>query len=229
MLLVLVSGQSGAGIAAEGKMPPDDALSTDEQKLLRRWIEDGAPGLSKTASGKAGHWAFQRLAPPNPPQPTDAGRGRTPVDRFVLSKLDQHGLSLNPQADRSTLIRRVSFDQRYLPLGGALSGFLGGLSGHQGALRSAFLLRQGLSKEGYIGTGILCAVLVDVARIPTYGASSFAQLQEWWPAVLGGTLAAFTGSYLGRRLMHKVTLDAVHLLVGWLLVALGAAIAVGIV
>ena len=115
MLLVLVSGQSSAGIAAEGEMPPDDALSTDEQKLLRRWIEDGAPGLSKTASGKTGHWAFQRLAPHNPPQPTDAGRGRTPVDRFVLSKLDLRGLSLNPQADRSTLIRRVSYDLTGLP------------------------------------------------------------------------------------------------------------------
>lgn len=75
----------------------------------------GVPGLPNTASGKAGHWAFQRLDPPNPPPPRGAGRGRTPVDRFVLNKLDPHGLSLNPQADRSTLIRRVSYDLTGLP------------------------------------------------------------------------------------------------------------------
>lgn len=125
--------------------------------------------------------------------------------------------------------RVIGFDRRYLPLGGLLSGFLGGLSGHQGALRSAFLLRLGLDKEAYIGTGTLCAVLIDLVRIPTYGAAGFAELEGSWSVVIAGTAAAFVGSYLGRRLMKKVTMDAIHVLVGVMLALLGAAIAVGLV
>lgn len=125
--------------------------------------------------------------------------------------------------------RKVGFPRRYLPLGGVMSGFLGGLSGHQGALRSAFLLRLNLPREVYIGTGTMCAVLIDLVRIPTYGASGFAQLEGSWSVVIAGTVAAFTGSYVGRRLMKKVTMSAIHLLVGVLLVILGASIASGII
>ena len=46
---------------------------------------------------------------------------------------------------------RIGFDRKWLPLGGLLSGLFGGLSGHQGALRSAFLIKAGLSKEAFIG------------------------------------------------------------------------------
>ena len=56
----------------------------------------------------------------------------------------------------------LSFSPRYLPLGGALSGFFGGLSGMQGALRSAFLVRANLSKEAFIATGVVVAALIDV-------------------------------------------------------------------
>ena len=52
-------------------------------------------------------------------------------------------------------LKKLSFGKKYLPLGGILSGFFGGISGHQGALRSAFLLRYGLTKEEFIGTGML--------------------------------------------------------------------------
>ncbi|HQH28041.1 MAG TPA: sulfite exporter TauE/SafE family protein, partial [Oligoflexia bacterium] len=63
----------------------------------------------------------------------------------------------------------LAFAPRWLPLGGALSGFFGGLSGNQGALRSAFLLKAGLSKEGFVATGIVSAVIVDAARLVVYG------------------------------------------------------------
>ena len=65
--------------------------------------------------------------------------------------------------------QQLALDTRYLPLGGMLSGFFGGLSGHQGALRSAFLIRSGLSKEQFIGTGVLIACLVDATRLAVYG------------------------------------------------------------
>ena len=53
----------------------------------------------------------------------------------------------------------LAFGRRSLPLGGALSGCLGGLSGRQGALRSAFLPRLGLSKQAFIGTSVVSAWL----------------------------------------------------------------------
>ena len=63
---------------------------------------------------------------------------------------------------------QLTFDKKYLPLGGVLSGFFGGLSGMQGALRAAFLIRAGLTKESYIGTGVVIACLIDLSRMGVY-------------------------------------------------------------
>ena len=73
-------------------------------------------------------------------------------------------------AELSPRVDKLAFDARFIPLGGLLSGFFGGLSGHQGALRSAFLLRAGLSKEVFVGTGVVSAVIVDLSRLLVYGA-----------------------------------------------------------
>ena len=67
-------------------------------------------------------------------------------------------------------LANLSLPPRYLPLGGVLSGFFGGLSGHQGALRSVFLLKAGLTKESFIATGVVISLLVDIPRIVIYGA-----------------------------------------------------------
>ena len=89
---------------------------------------------------------------------------------------------------------KLEFDRRYLPLGGVLSGFFGGLSGHQGALRSAFLAKSGLTTERFVGSNAVIGFLVDLTRIAVYvavfaeaGAADVAV----WPLVLTGTLAAF--------------------------------------
>ena len=63
------------------------------------------------------------------------------------------------------VFRRLKFERKYLPLGGVLSGFFGGLSGHQGALRSAFLAKTGLSTEGFVGSNAAIGFLVDLTRI----------------------------------------------------------------
>ncbi|MDO4796365.1 MAG: TSUP family transporter, partial [Brachymonas sp.] len=65
----------------------------------------------------------------------------------------------------SPRFQALSFPPRWLPLGGLLSGFFGGLSGNQGALRSAFLLKAGLSKEAFVATGVVSAVVVDAVRL----------------------------------------------------------------
>jgi hypothetical protein len=108
---------------ASGEMPPkpEEPLSADEQQLIRRWIEQGARGLPRTADLDASappgadHWAFARLAevmPPTVRQPTAA---RTAIDRFVVAALEARGLGLSPEADRATLIRRLRFDLIGLP------------------------------------------------------------------------------------------------------------------
>lgn len=130
-------------------------------------------------------------------------------------------------------LRRLSFDRRYLPLGGLLSGFFGGLSGNQGALRSAFLIKAGLDKEAFIGTGTVAAVIVDMARITVYGfgfyTARFAELEGAWTLVWAATLAAFLGAFMGKRLIRSVTYGAIQILVGIMLILIGAGMAAGLI
>jgi hypothetical protein len=65
-------------------------------------------------------------------------------------------------------MRDLQFGREGLLIGGVVSGFFGGLSGHQGALRSAFLVRAGLSGQAFVGTGVVIACLVDLTRLWTY-------------------------------------------------------------
>lgn len=129
----------------------------------------------------------------------------------------------------------LSLDARWIPVGGLVSGFFGGLSGHQGALRAAFLVRAGLSREAFIGTVILSAIVVDVSRLMVYGLTFFSRdfeimrAQGGFGLVVAGSLAAFLGAFLGSRLLAKVTMRIIRRLVGILLLLLGAALGVGLV
>ena len=129
----------------------------------------------------------------------------------------------------------LQFGKRWLPLGGGLSGLFGGLSGHQGALRSAFILQWGLSKEAFVGTNVVCAVAVDLTRLGVYGmaalqggADPFADPAAFH-LVGTATLAAFLGSFLGAKLLPRVTMTFVRRLVGVLLLFLAVAIASGLI
>ncbi len=104
-----------AGSGPEKAMPPKGPrLTTDQVATLRAWVDAGATWPDE---GKAGsdHWAF--LAPKRPPVPTnrDPAWARNPVDRFVLDRLEREGLAPSPEADRATLIRRLSLDLVGLP------------------------------------------------------------------------------------------------------------------
>ncbi len=123
-------------------------------------------------------------------------------------------------------LQAVGLDRKWLPLGGLLSGFFGGLSGHQGAFRSLFLLKAGLDRDAFVATGIVLAVMVDLARMAVYGAGASAHAGTVdWGLVAAACAAAFLGAYGGARLLRKVTLRAVQLAVSvlLLLVALGLA------
>lgn len=134
----------------------------------------------------------------------------------------------------ATAGRERSFDRKYIPLGGLLSGFFGGLSGHQGALRTAFLIRCGLDKQQLLGTMVVSAVVVDVSRLLVYGATIFTQdlraLQSEGRLALVAvaTFAAFAGSFIGSRLVEKVALRTVHRLVAVLLLLIAGYLALGV-
>ena len=138
-------------------------------------------------------------------------------------------LELSPAFERSS-----RFASKYLPLGGLLSGFFGGLSGNQGAFRSAFLIKSGLGKQAFVATGVVSAVIVDCVRLSVYGLSYFAVRFEALPReivglVLIASLAAFTGAFVGARLLEKVTLRTVQIIVALCMIGVGIGLAAGLI
>jgi len=126
-------------------------------------------------------------------------------------------------------LSRLSFPPAYLPIGGALSGFFGGLSGHQGALRSAFLIRSGLSKEAYIGTGVVIACLVDTARLALYGREiGFAAVRDEWRLAVAAVVCAVAGAFAGARVLPSVSMRFVRRVTTVLLLLVAVAIASGL-
>ncbi len=127
-------------------------------------------------------------------------------------------------------LKKVSFDRRHLPLGGALSGFFGGLSGHQGALRSAFLVRCGLTQEGFVATGVVVACLVDLTRLAVYSRHlSAAEIVGNRALLAAAVLSAFAGAWLGSRLLMRMTIRAVRLIVSWMLASIAILLGAGII
>jgi hypothetical protein len=128
---------------------------------------------------------------------------------------------------------QLSFKSHLIPIGGALSGFFGGLSGHQGALRAAFLVRVGLEKKTLIGTMILSAVIVDISRLLVYGFTFFEKdfrllsQQGGHYLVLAGTFAAFTGSFIASRFLEKITLQGLKIFIAVMLMIIAFALGLG--
>lgn len=126
--------------------------------------------------------------------------------------------------------KQFTFGRKAMLPGGLISGFFGGLSGHQGALRSMFLLKSGLSKEAYIATGILIACMVDISRLSVYaGRMQQSEVMEHGSQLLAAVLSAFTGAWIGNRWLKKITLESVQLIVSVLLVLLALALALGVI
>lgn len=127
-------------------------------------------------------------------------------------------------------VKNMSFDRKFLPLGGVLSGFFGGLSGHQGALRSAFLLKCELSKEAFIASGVVIACLIDTTRLFIYSSRFSMPMTGENIALLSvATLSAFAGAYLGNKMMKKVTMKLVRILVSIMLFMIALGLGIGII
>ncbi len=111
------------------QMPPRSKLPDEEIEILVKWVRDGAPWPDDDAPSAvpakkaefpleqrvASHWAWKKIERPPVPAVKDSEWPRSDVDRFLLSKLESHGLSPAPDADRRVLLRRICFDLTGLP------------------------------------------------------------------------------------------------------------------
>jgi uncharacterized membrane protein YfcA len=114
--------------------------------------------------------------------------------------------------------------------GGVLSGFFGGLSGHQGAFRSAFLIKAGLDKNAFVATNAAIAALVDTARLIVYALTfDIALIAPHVSLILAACLAACAGVFLGTMMLKKITLNVIQKLVAVMLYALGMLLIVGLI
>jgi len=131
--------------------------------------------------------------------------------------------------------REMTFGRKFLALGGSLSGFFGGLSGQQGALRAAFLSKVGLEKEQFVGTSVVSSVLVDISRLLVYGLYFMNNDVELFHdqtivlLIILGTVSAFLGSFVGMKLLKKVTFKSMQLLMGVLLIIVAVLLGFGII
>ncbi|WP_223033205.1 sulfite exporter TauE/SafE family protein [Hanstruepera marina] len=126
-------------------------------------------------------------------------------------------------------LKKLNFKKKHLPIGGFLSGFFGGLSGHQGALRSAFLINAGLTKEAFIGSAVVISAFVDFTRISMYSTRFLESgLNNNIPLILCATISAIIGAYFGNRLLKKVTLEFIQKVVAGLLITISIALGAGL-
>ena len=111
--------QRVTGINDLVRMPMGGTLPAEEIELIRSWIEQGAEwpeGVGRGASeGEPKHWAFVAPKRPSLPQVEKSGWLVNAIDRFILARLERQGLSPSPQAERVTLLRRLSLDLIGLP------------------------------------------------------------------------------------------------------------------
>lgn len=126
-------------------------------------------------------------------------------------------------------LKKIQLDENKLFIGGFVSGFFGGLSGNQGALRSMFLLRCGLTKESFIATGILIACAVDITRLSVYFSRlSSINIQDNLSVLVTAILSAFAGAYIGSKLLKKITLGFVQWAVTTMILLLAIGLGTGL-
>jgi len=128
--LVLVPGDPESSLLIKAvrytdpdlQMPKDKKLPDDQIADLVAWVKMGAPDprsatadQRKWTDNKTNHWAWQPVRRVAIPEVSDTNWCQTPVDHFILAKLDEQGLKPSPPADKRTLIRRASFDLIGLP------------------------------------------------------------------------------------------------------------------
>ncbi len=125
---------------------------------------------------------------------------------------------------------KLAFNKNKLPIGGVLSGFFGGLTGTQGALRSAFLIKAGLTKEAFVGTAAVVSTFVDVSRLSVYASKlNHTILTDNSALLFSATISAIVGAYIGHKLLKKITLKTVQIFTTAMLALLSLALGLGFI
>jgi uncharacterized membrane protein YfcA len=120
------------------------------------------------------------------------------------------------------LSRRMRFGRTTAWIAGALSGFLGGLVGNQGGIRSGALLGFDIHKTAFVGTATAVGLIVDLARMPAYFMTQGAGIARIWILVAVATAGAVIGTLVGEHLLRGIPERLFRRIVATLLLALGA-------
>jgi Protein of unknown function (DUF1553)/Protein of unknown function (DUF1549)/Planctomycete cytochrome C len=117
---LLVQAIAGQGSDVPTMPPKGERVTPEEVSLIRAWIDQGTHGTagateSRPAVPASDHWAFQRVVRPPLPVVRDMSWVRNPIDQFILARLERNGIHPAPEADRATLLRRLSLDLTGLP------------------------------------------------------------------------------------------------------------------
>lgn len=128
----------------------------------------------------------------------------------------------------SKKMSELSFHPKWLFAGGLFTGFFGGLSGHQGALRSAFLLRLNLDKAVFVASGVSIACLVDVARLSIYS-FRFDVIEQNGPLLLLAIFSAFSGALIGNKVFKKTSIQFMKWMVGAFMLIISILMIAGII
>lgn len=125
--------------------------------------------------------------------------------------------------------RDLTFGPQWMFFGGMLSGFFGGLAGMQGALRSAFLSRADLSKEQFVATAAIIALMVDISRLGVYARFVWQQFETLEYTLLAtAVLAAWFGAVLGKKFLCSITMESIRYFVAFLLILVGSSLLAGL-
>ena len=131
--------------------------------------------------------------------------------------------------DLIPFFKKLKFSKSILPLGGILSGFFGGLTGNQGALRSAFLIKLDLDKKVFIETTVVISFFVDLTRIGVYFSNiKDFEISNYILLGLVAILSAVAGSFLGFKSLKKVTLNYIRNLVAIMILLIAFLLLLGV-
>jgi len=193
----------------------------DKQVLIRF-------GIPAVIAALFGSWLLLNI-PDVRPLFTYQMFGRT-FEVFLVKVIISVLLIIFAAIDLIPFFSKLQFGRDKLLIGGALSGFFGGLSGNQGALRSAFLVKAGLSKEAFIATAVVVSTFVDLTRLSVYATRfSKAGLTDNLTLVIAATLSAIIGAYIGNKLLKKVTLRFLQVTIAIMLIIISLALGAGLI
>jgi uncharacterized protein len=194
---------------------------TDKQVLLRF-------GIPAIFASFAGAWLLMQISGFQPLFSYNLGERQfevTPIKLVIAVLLLFFSLS-----EVIPRFQKMQFGKNKLVLGGILSGFFGGLAGIQGALRSAFLIKAGLSKEAYIATGVLIALLVDITRLSVYAERfTTSGLHENLGLIIFAVASAILGAIIGKKLLKKITIQIVQIFVAVMLIFIAFVLGLGLI